>query len=83
MPIGILITIWVLLKKVTVDSLNNYIILAVIWMFIAIIFDYLFLVRVFKPVDGYYKLDVYLYYAITFILPLTIGYIKSKKKIVN
>lgn len=36
---------------------------------IAIIFDYFFLVKLLKPADGYYKLDVYLYYALTFILP--------------
>lgn len=70
LPIGTVITLWVLLKKVKGDSFQYYLFLAVVWTCIAIVFDYFFLVKVFKPADGYYKLDVYLYYALTFILPL-------------
>lgn len=78
MPIGILITFWVLLKKVKAESFRQYILLALIWVLIAVICDYIFLVKLFKPVDGYYKLDVYLYYALTFLLPLTTWFIKKK-----
>ena len=76
MPIGIIITLWVLFKKVKGDSLQYYLFLAIIWTLIAIVFDYFFLVKVFKPADGYYKLDVYLYYALTFILPVAVGWKK-------
>lgn len=88
MPIGIIITIWVLLKKVgPVKSLTgasqfngvNYLIIAIAWTLIAIICDYFFLVKLLKPADGYYKLDVYLYYIITFLLPLLIGTYRLKK----
>ncbi|TRZ52797.1 hypothetical protein D4R99_02075 [bacterium] len=78
MPIGTIITLWVLLKKIKTTSFQYYLLLAVIWTTIAIVFDYFFLVKVFKPADGYYKLDVYLYYALTFILPLIIGWRKKK-----
>jgi hypothetical protein len=78
MPVGILITLWVLLKKIKTTTFQYYFLLAVIWTLIAIIFDYFFLVKVFKPSDGYYKLDVYLYYVFTFILPLIVG--RNKKK---
>ena len=44
----------------------------------AIVLDYLLIVKALNPADGYYKLDVYLYYALTFILPLA-AY--SRKKI--
>lgn len=74
MPLGILIMLWVLVKKVKRDTLKEYFKLALIWTFMAIVFDYLFLVRVFKPQDGYYKLDVYLYYFFTFIIPLIFGW---------
>jgi len=77
MPIGILITLWVLLKKVKVDSFQQYVLLAVVWVLIAIVCDYFFLVQAFKPADGYYKLDVYLYYALTFVLPLLVGWKKK------
>jgi hypothetical protein len=79
MPIGILITLWILLKKVNGKSWRYFLGLAIIWTLIAIIFDYLFLVLLLKPADGYYKLDVYLYYLITFLLPLVIGWFKIKK----
>lgn len=77
-PIGILITLWVLLKKINNESFPYYILVAVGWTAIAIIFDYIFLVMLLKPADGYYKLDVYLYYALTFVIPLIVGMYKSK-----
>lgn len=77
-PIGTVITLWVLLKKVKGDSPQYYLLLAIAWTLIAIIFDYFFLVKVFKPADGYYKLDVYLYYALTFVLPLIVGWFRKR-----
>ncbi len=79
LPVGILLTLWVLLKRVKPDTLAYYTLLAVIWTAIAVLFDYMLIVKLLKPVDGYYKLDVYLYYVLTFILPLAIGFYKSKK----
>lgn len=81
MPIGTALTLWVLLKKIKSTTFQYYLLLAVIWTLIAIVFDYFFLVKVFKPTDGYYKLDVYLYYVLTFILPLIIGWSKKYKKV--
>lgn len=78
-PIGIALTIFVLLKRIDSKDLSYYILLALIWTTIAIIMDYFFLVQLFKPEDGYYKLDIYIYYASTFILPLLVGLYKSKK----
>lgn len=72
-PIGIALTIWVLRKKTKGDSFQYYFLLAIIWALIAIVFDYVFLVKMLNPVDGYYKLDVYLYYLLTFALPLLFG----------
>jgi hypothetical protein len=78
MPIGIIITLWVLLKKVKGDSLQYYLFLGIIWTLIAIVFDYFFLVKMLNPEDGYYKLDVYLYYGLTFILPILVGLKKTR-----
>ncbi|MCL5969919.1 MAG: hypothetical protein M1450_00245 [Patescibacteria group bacterium] len=79
MPVGTIVVLWVLLKKVRGSSFRYYLSLAVIWTLIAVVFDYFFLVKVFKPADGYYKLDVYLYYALTFILPLFVGWRKNRE----
>jgi hypothetical protein len=59
------------------DSFRYYALLAMVWVLIAIACDYLFLVKALKPADGYYKLDVYLYYALTFVLPLIVGWRKT------
>ena len=80
MPIGIIITLWVLFKKIKGNSFQHYVWLAVIWTVIAVVFDYLFLVKLLKPADGYYKLDVYLYYLITFCLPLLVGWHNKTQK---
>ncbi|MCL5090667.1 MAG: hypothetical protein M1514_01515 [Patescibacteria group bacterium] len=76
MPIGIVITLWVLFKKIGSKSFNHYLLLAITWTAVAVIFDYLFLVKAFKSTN-YYKLDVYLYYLLTFVLPLLVGWRKS------
>ena len=80
MPIGIAITLWVLLKKVKADTFQYYMLLAITWTFIAIILDYLLIVKIFLPTDGYYKLDVYLYYIFTFFLPIVIGWWKTRAR---
>jgi hypothetical protein len=72
-PIAVAITLWVLLRRVNGDSLRYYAMVAIVWTGIAVVFDYLFIVKAFNPPDGYYKLDVYLYYALTFALPLIVG----------
>lgn len=78
MPIGIAITLWVLFKKIKADSVQYYLGIGIIWVVIAVVCDYFLLVKLFKPADGYYKLDVYLYYAFTFLLPLIVGWLKMK-----
>ncbi|HWB31456.1 MAG TPA: hypothetical protein VG736_13195 [Vicinamibacterales bacterium] len=45
-----------------------------LWLLIAVGGDYVFIVKAFKPPDGYYKLDVYLYYALTLAIPLVAGW---------
>jgi hypothetical protein len=62
------------------EDFKYYILLAVFWTAIAVILDYLFIVKALKPADGYYKLDVYLYYALTFIIPLIVGGWKKDKR---
>lgn len=76
MPFGILITLWVLFKKI---KTTNYLFLSIVWTLIAIVFDYVFIVKLLKPTDGYYKLDVFIYYTLTFILPLIVGWKNLKK----
>lgn len=80
MPIGTLLTLWVLFKKIKSTSLKHYVLLSFVWTLIAIIFDYLFIVKALKPVGGYYKPDVYLYYILTFVLPLLVGWKKHLPK---
>lgn len=77
MPVGVLVTLWVLRKKVNASTFTEYAKIAVVWVLLAVICDYFFLVRVFVPADGYYKPDVYLYYVLTLILPLTVGWKKT------
>ena len=76
-PIGIAITIFVLFKRIE-GSLQHYVLIAAAWTAMAIALDYIFIVMLLNPPDGYYKLDVYIYYALTFMLPLAVGIWKSR-----
>jgi hypothetical protein len=79
LPLGVLFTLWVLIKRIKRDKFGCYIGLGVIWIIMAIALDYAFLVKLFNAVD-YYKLDVYVYYALTFLLPVAVGLYKFKIK---
>ena len=73
-PIGTVLALWVAFRKVKGDSLSHYVLVALVWVTIAVVGDYLFIVKAFKPADGYYKPDVYLYYALTMAIPLLAGW---------
>lgn len=70
MPLGIVLTSVVLWKWVHVDGLHEAALLGIGWSVIAIVCDYVFIVKLLHPDDGYYKPDVYLYYLLTLALPL-------------
>ena len=80
LPIGIIITLWVLFKKIHREKRQCYFGLALIWTVLAIALDYLFIVKLLKPADGYYKPDVYLYYFLIFVLPIAVGWWKFNRK---
>lgn len=77
-PIGIILTLWVLFKRIRGISFSYYLTLGIMWAVIAIVLDYFLLVQLLKPADGYYKFDVYLYYALTLLLPLVAYWFKKK-----
>lgn len=78
-PISLVTTLWVAFKKVRGSDFRHYFLVALGWTAIAIVFDYFFLVQAFKPADGYYKFDVYLYYTLAFFIPLLVGWFKTSK----
>jgi hypothetical protein len=82
-PFGIVVTLWVLLKKIKNEKLPYYLKLGIAWTLIAIVLDYIFVVKMLKPAGGYYKLDIYVYYALTFLLPLGAYYWKKSKRQIN
>ena len=77
-PFGIAITVWALLKKVQMKSMKDALMLGIGWSIIAIICDFLFMVLPMSLALSYYKLDVYLYYLVTFALPMVVWKWKNK-----
>jgi len=82
LPLGTALTLWVLLKKINRDMFLCYFSVSVFWTMIAIILDYLFIVKLFTSTD-YYKPDVYLYYLLTFLLPILVGLYKRSKGLIK
>lgn len=78
LPFGVAVTLWVLFKKIERDSFGCYFGIGLFWTVIAAVMDYIFLVKLFNSTD-YYKSDVYLYYALTFLLPIAVGWYKFNK----
>ena len=69
-PITIAITWWWFRARRLV--LTYYIWVGVAWTMIAVVLDYLFIVQMFQAT--YYGFDVFLYYALTFLIPIGVGY---------
>ena len=78
LPLGVAFTLWVLIKKIKREEFGCYFGLGLIWTIMAVGLDYLFIVKMLKSTD-YYKPDVYVYYTLTFLLPLAVGWFKFKK----
>ena len=81
LPLGVAASLWVLFARVQAGGMREYAAIAAAWTAIAVCFDYLFIVKAFHPPDGYYKLDVYLYYTLTFVLPLAAGAGRSRLRL--
>jgi hypothetical protein len=58
--------------KIGTKSAPYVLLVSITWVSIAAAFDYVFLVNAFH-VQNYYDLDVLVYYALTFLIPATIG----------
>lgn len=80
MPVGLVFTLWVLYWKIKAKEFREYLIMGIIWLSIALILDYLLIVKLLHPADGYYKLSVYIYYALTMLLPILGWWLKQLKK---
>lgn len=60
------------------EGLAYYAIVAVSWLAIAIVLDYVFIVTLYSQ-PQYYAPDVFAYYAVTFLIPLMVGWKYSGK----
>jgi hypothetical protein len=68
-PVTIVITWWWFRARDL--PLTYYTRVGLAWTVIAIIFDYLFIVSLFQAT--YYGPDVFVYYALTFLIPIGVG----------
>lgn len=68
-PVTLTITWWWFRKR---DLQPGYYIrVGLVWTLIAIVLDYLFIVQLFQA--SYYGIDVFFYYALTFLIPVGVG----------
>jgi hypothetical protein len=68
-PVTIAITWWWFRGRSL--PLTYYAGVGVVWTVIAVVFDYLFIVRLFQAT--YYGPDVFVYYTLTFLIPVGVG----------
>ena len=79
-PFATALTIWVIVNKIKRPEMMCYFGLGMMWTIMAVVLDYIFLVKMLKTGIAYYKPDVLLYYFLTFTLPIMVGYWKYKNK---
>jgi hypothetical protein len=81
-PFTILVTWWWFRNRGYL-SREYYASVGVAWALIAIVLDYLFIVRLFGS-PAYYSLHIYLYYALMFLIPVAIGmYLNRNVVVIN
>lgn len=64
-----------LIRYVKREEFKCYVSVGVFWTLLAVFLDYIFIIRLLQATD-YYKLDVYVYYSLTFMLPVLVGWYK-------
>ncbi len=69
-PVTIAVTWWWFRHRERLP-LQYYACVGVAWTLIAVVFDYLFIVLMFQAT--YYESDVFVYYAVTFLIPVGVG----------
>jgi hypothetical protein len=69
-PVTIAVT-WLWFRQRKGLSLEYYAKVGIVWVLIAVVFDYLFIVLLFQTT--YYEADVFVYYALTFLIPVSVG----------
>ena len=75
-PVTVLVAYWRFHK--TALPFRYFFKVAAAWTLIAVAFDYLFIVLLLNAA-GYYKLDVFVYYTTTFLIPVAVGVRYAKK----
>jgi hypothetical protein len=75
-PVTIAITWWWFTGRDL--SLSYYAGVGIAWAAIAVVLDYLFIVLLFHT--AYYGPDVFVYYALTFLIPVGVGLAKLRRK---
>jgi hypothetical protein len=75
-PVTIAITWWWFTGRDL--SLSYYAGVGIAWAAIAVVLDYLFIVLLFHT--AYYGPDVFVYYALTFLIPMGVGLAKLRRK---
>lgn len=60
------------------EHILYFVLVGIIWLFIAIVLDYIFIVTLFS-IKNYYDAEVVFYYLITLIIPILIGYLYRRK----
>jgi hypothetical protein len=69
-PVTIAVT-WLWFRQRKGLSLEYYAKVGIVWVLIAVVFDYMFIVLLFQTT--YYEADVFVYYALTFLIPVSVG----------
>ena len=76
-PVTILIVLWWFRKRERLP-LQYYAGVGAAWVLIAIVLDYLFIVLLFHA--NYYGIDVFVYYAVTFLIPVVVGLLVNRSR---
>jgi hypothetical protein len=76
-PVTIVIVLWWFRKRERLP-LQYYAGVGVAWVLIAIALDYLFIVQLFHA--NYYGTDVFVYYAVTYLIPVGVGLFLSRNE---
>ena len=78
LPIATAVTVCVFWYYIRGGSLTYYFGIGLAWTAIAVLFDYLFIVLLLAPADGYYKFDVFLNYSLMLTLPAIVSFVRGR-----
>lgn len=73
-PVMAIVTVYVAYQRLrhSDETIGYFVLVGITWLAIAVVLDYLLIVKAFAA-ENYYDADIFIYYALSLLIPIVVG----------